>query len=50
MTQTIQKSKEQEREKKKESRFNNFLLDSLYNVIAYIPAAIITWFVSNFDF
>jgi len=50
MTQTIQKSKEQEKEKKKESRFNNFLLDSLYNILAYIPAAIISWFVSNIDF
>jgi hypothetical protein len=49
MTQTIQKSKEK-KEEKKESRFNNFLLDSLYNVIAYIPAAIITWFISNLDF
>ena len=39
-----------EEEKKKSSKFDNFLLDSLYNIIAYIPAAIITWFVSNFDF
>ena len=49
MTQTIQKSEEKKKEKK-ESRFNNFILDSLYNVIAYIPAAIITWIVSNLDF
>lgn len=49
MTQTIQKS-EEKKEEKKESRFNNFLLDSLYNIIAYIPAAIITWIVSNIDF
>ena len=49
MTQTIQKS-EEEKEEKKESRFNNFILDSIYNVIAYIPAAIITWIVSNLDF
>ena len=41
MTQTIQKSEEKKKEEKKESRFNNFLLDSLYNIIAYIPAAII---------
>lgn len=52
MTQTIPQSQEQDqkKEKKKESRFNNFLLDALYNIIAYIPAAIITWFISNFDF
>ena len=49
MTQTIQKS-EEKKEEKKESRFNNFLLDSLYNIIAYIPAAIITWVISNIDF
>jgi hypothetical protein len=49
MTQTIQKSKEEKKEEKKESRFNNFLLDSLYNVIAYIPVAIITWVISNLD-
>ena len=36
-------------QKRKESRFNNFLLDSLYNIIAYIPAAIIAWVVSNLD-
>lgn len=34
----------------KKSKFNNFLLDSIYNIIAYIPAAIIAWFVSNLDF
>jgi len=50
MTQTVQKSEEKKKQEKKESRFNNFLLDSVYNIIAYIPAAIITWFVSNFDF
>jgi hypothetical protein len=49
MTQTIQKS-EEKKEEKKESRFNNFILDSLYNVIAHVPAAIITWIVSNLDF
>ena len=50
MTQTIQKSEEKKDEEKKESRFNNFLLDSLYSIISYIPAAIITWIVSNLDF
>ena len=50
MTQTIQKSEEKNKEEKEKSRFNNFLLDSLYNIIAYIPAAIITWIVSNLDF
>lgn len=49
MTQTIQKSEEKKKEKK-ESKFNNFLLDSLYNAISYVPAAIITWIVSNLDF
>lgn len=51
MTQAIVKNPEEELQvKKKESKFNNFLLDSLYNIIAYIPAAIITWFISNIDF
>lgn len=48
MTQTVQKPKEEKG--KKESRFNNFLLDSMYNIIAYIPAAIITWIFSKIDF
>lgn len=47
-TQTRELTEEQE--KKKPSKFDNFLLDALYNIISYIPAAIITWFVSNFDF
>jgi len=51
MTQTTVKNPEEELQvKKKESKFNNFLLDALYNILAYIPAAIITWFVSNIDF
>lgn len=51
MTQTAVKNPEEELQvKKKESRFNNFLLDALYNILAYIPAAIITWFISNFEF
>ena len=49
MQTTIKKTEEELQSKKKESRFNNFLLDSLYNIIAYIPAAIITWFISNLD-
>lgn len=48
--QTKELSEEELKKKRNESRFNNFLIDSLYNIIAYIPAAIITWFVSNFDF
>ena len=47
--QTKELSEEELAQKRKESRFNNFLLDSLYNIIAYIPAAIITWVVSNLD-
>ena len=47
--QTKELSEEELVQKRKESRFNNFLLDSLYNIIAYIPAAIITWVVSNLD-
>ena len=51
MTQTAVKNPEEElKVKKKESKFSNFLLDALYNILAYIPAAIITWFISNFDF
>jgi hypothetical protein len=45
-----QATEEEIQQKKKESKFNNFILDSLYNILAYIPAAIITWVVSNFDF
>lgn len=47
--QTKELSEEELVQKRKESRFNNFLLDSLYNIIAYIPVAIITWVVSNLD-
>jgi hypothetical protein len=44
-------SEEEQKEKlqKKSSKFDNVLLDALYNIIAYIPAAIITWFISNFE-
>ena len=35
--------------KKNQSKFDNPFLDVLYNIIAYIPAAIITWFVSNLE-
>ena len=35
--------------KKKQSRFDNVFLDAIYNIIAYIPAAIITWFISNLE-
>jgi hypothetical protein len=35
--------------KKKRSRFDNIFFDALYNIIAYIPAAIITWFISNLE-
>lgn len=47
--QTKELSEEEIVQKRKESRFNNFLLDSLYSIIAYIPAAIITWVISNLD-
>ena len=50
MTQTVQNPHQEEQKKeKKPSRFDNVLLDALYNIIAYIPAAIITWFISNFE-
>jgi hypothetical protein len=47
--QTKELSEEELVQKRKERRFNNFLLDFLYNIIAYIPAAIITWVVTNLD-
>jgi hypothetical protein len=37
-------------EQKKHNKFDNVFIDALYNIVAYIPAAIITWFISNFDF
>mgnify|MGYP003349333231 CR=1 FL=1 len=51
MSQTIQTPpKEVKKKEKKPSKFDNLLIDTIYNIIAYLPAAIITWFVSNIDF
>jgi len=49
MTQTIQQAQEQDREKKKTSKFDNVFLDMVYNVIAWLPATIISWVISNLD-
>jgi hypothetical protein len=50
MTQTVQRQQEEEvQKKKKPSRFDNFFFDALYNIITYIPVAIISWIVSNLD-
>ena len=35
--------------KKRESRFGNFFFDALYNVITYVPVAIISFVVSSLD-
>lgn len=47
--QTKELTEEQIQKKKKESRFDNFFFDALYNVLTYIPVVIISWVVSNFD-
>ena len=38
-----------ENQKKKESRFENFFFDALYNVITYIPVMVISFVVSSLD-
>ena len=35
--------------KKKDSKFDNFFFDALYNVITYIPVMIISWIVSSLN-
>lgn len=50
MTQTPTKIESEQKIKRKKVEKDNIFLDALYNIVAYIPAAIITWFVSNFDF
>ena len=50
MTQASAKIESEQEIKQKKVEKDNIFLDTLYNIIAYIPAAIITWFVSNFDF
>jgi hypothetical protein len=51
MSQAIQNpQKEEKKKEKKSSKFDNILIDSLYNIIAYVPTAIITWLISNIDF
>jgi hypothetical protein len=51
MTQAPQKIEETEHQekKRKESRFDNFFFDALYNVITYIPVMVISWVVSSLD-
>lgn len=49
MTQTVQRQEEEAKKKKKSSRFDNFFFDALYNVITYIPVAIISWIISSLD-
>lgn len=51
MTCTPQKVEETENQKKKrkESRFDNFFFDAFYNVITYIPVMVISWVVSTLD-
>ena len=50
MTQTIQNTPaEDQKKQKKPSRFDNIFFDALYNVITYIPVAIISWILSTLD-
>jgi hypothetical protein len=49
MTHTPQKEEQEEHQKRKESRFENFFFDALYNVITYIPVMVISWVVSTLD-
>ena len=51
MTQAPQKIEKDEHQKNKtkESRFDNFFFDALYNVITYIPVMVISWVISNLD-
>jgi len=50
MTQTLSKIESEKELKRKKVEKDNIFLDAIYNIIAYIPAAIITWFISTFDF
>lgn len=51
MTQTIQKPEEETKKpQKKPSRFDNVFVDMVYNIVAWLPVTIISWFVSNLDF
>ena len=47
--QTKELSEEELKKKRKETRFDNFLFDALYNVITYIPVMVISWVVSTLD-
>lgn len=35
---------------KRPSKFDNLLLDMVYNIVAWLPVTIISWVVSNLDF
>ena len=51
MTQTVQNPQQEEKRKqKKPSRFDNLFFDMIYNIIAWLPVTIISWFLSNIDF
>lgn len=50
MTQSIQDKRQEEKKQKKQSKFDNLFLDMLYNIVAWLPVTIITWFLSNIDF
>ena len=47
--QTKELSEEELKKKRKETRFDNFFFDALYNVITYIPVMVISWVVSTLD-
>jgi hypothetical protein len=47
--QTKELTEEELERKKKLSKFDNFFFDALYNVVTFIPAAIISWFISTLE-
>ena len=47
--QTKELSEEEIKKKRKESRFDNFFFDALYNLITYVPVMVISWLVSTLD-
>jgi hypothetical protein len=42
-------SEEELNKKRKQSKFDNFFFDALYNVITYVPVMIISFVVSSLD-
>jgi len=47
--QTKELTEEELEKKRKPSRFDNFFFDALYNIVTFIPAAIISWFISTLE-